>query len=237
MISNGNSEVTPLLPPSHTIIVPPQPPVLSQSQLAVASTSSSLNRTRRISWENYLVAVEKYPIRTKCITAWIIFIAADTFAQVIEYLLYKNHLPLVTTPIRNMDIDWIRSMRFGALGLFGAPWSHYYFQWLDHYLPPSEEPFTKRTAIKVGIDQLLQAPILLAVMIFSLSLMKGQGVTGAKQDLSNTFMESLIANCTIRNVAIFLSFSDMHHISTTFAILFTLASYDQRETVDTSFYH
>jgi peroxisomal membrane protein 2 len=155
-----------------------------------------------------LVAVEKYPIRTKCITAWIIFIAADTLAQVIEYRLtildqetqtHPSYGGSITTgSTRNTNIDWIRAMRFGALGLFGAPWSHYYFQWLDHHLPPSEEPFTRRTAIKVGIDQFVQAPILLAIMIFSLSLMKGQGFNGARQDLTNTFMISLIANCTIK---------------------------------------
>jgi peroxisomal membrane protein 2 len=160
-----------------------------------------------------LVAVEKYPIRTKCITAWIIFIAADTLAQMIEYRLtmvdHDNHLSSLTGSItiggtRNTNIDWIRALRFGALGLFGAPWSHYYFQWLDHHLPPSEEPFTRRTAIKVGIDQFVQAPILLAIMIFSLSLMKGQGFNGARQDLTNTFMISLIANCTIKKKFVLL---------------------------------
>jgi hypothetical protein len=170
-----------VLSPEHANGEPqPQPASVS---------SSSFDRRRGISWDNYLVAVEKYPIRTKCFTAWIIFVAADAFAQSVEYILYKNHSMILV-------IDWIRAMRFGALGLFGAPWSHYYFHWLDHYLPPSEEPFTKRTALKVCIDQFIQAPILLAIMIFSLSLMKGQGFTGALQDLSNTFMVSLIANCT-----------------------------------------
>ena len=171
------------------------------------------------------MAIEKYPIRTKCITAFIIFVAADAVAQLIEHLLelHQNHIPIRSRiALLHIKMDGIRTMRFGALGLLGAPWSHYYFHWLDHYWPPSVEPCSPRTALKVGIDQLIQAPILLAIMIFSLSLMKGQGFTGAKQDLSNSFMESLIANCTINGtrVAVVILFvsvpSDVHHISHTF---------------------
>ena len=209
-VSTSN-EATPLLRPipSTHIIHGEDPPSQSQSASVAAS---NLYRSRRISWENYVVAVEKYPIRTKCITAWIIFVAADTFAQVIQHILsfMNDHSIHITTCL---NIDCIRAMRFGALGLFGAPWSHYYFHWLDHYLPPSEEPFTKRTALKVCIDQFLQAPILLAIMIFSLSLMKGQGFGGAKQDLENTFMISLIANCRTAIVVVSFTLFSFHRIS------------------------
>jgi hypothetical protein len=163
------------------------------------STSSSIdsNRNRRalihsISWDNYMHSIENFPIITKCITATIILGSADLFAQGLEYILHhdKETLPYIV-------IDWIRTIRFGVLGLFGAPWSHFYFYWLDHYLPPSDEPWTKRTALKVFIDQFIQAPILLALMIFALGLMKGQGFMIAKRDLSDTYVESLIANCTL----------------------------------------
>ncbi len=169
MNSRATNEVTPLLLPTHG--------------------NGDEQNQRRTSWENYVLAVEKYPIRTKCLTALILFVASDAFAQVLEFILDDGATRTV------FDYDWIRAMRFGAVGLFGAPWSHYYFYWLDHYLPPSNEPFTKRTALKVFIDQFVQAPILLAIMIFALSLMKGKGLDAAKEDLSNTFMESLIANC------------------------------------------
>jgi predicted permease len=167
-----SNEVAPLLPvlPTHV--------------------SGDEQNQRGISWENYVLAVEKYPIRTKCLTALILFVASDAFAQVLEFIFDDDG---ATRGI--FYYDWIRAMRFGAVGLLGAPWSHYYFYWLDHYLPPSSEPFTKRTALKVFIDQFVQAPILLAIMIFALSLMKRKGLDAAKEDLSRTFMKSLIANC------------------------------------------
>lgn len=195
MNSKATNEVTPLLlPPQTTTTATHTNGVLIQQPSESSSQQALSSYRRSTSWENYVSAVEKYPIRTKCITALIIFVSADAFAQVVECIISFNNSD---NDNDIFGIDWIRAMRFGALGLFGAPWSHFYFYWLDHYLPPSEEPFTTRTAVKVVIDQFIQAPILLAIMIFSLGLMKGQGFGGAKQDLSNTFMESLIANCMI----------------------------------------
>jgi peroxisomal membrane protein 2 len=77
----------------------------------------------------------------------------------------------------------------------GAPWSHYYFHYLDTYIPPTPEPFTQTTAVKVFIDQFIQAPILLALMISLLSIMKGTGVDGVKTDMGDNYGASLIANC------------------------------------------
>jgi hypothetical protein len=225
MNTNVSNEVTPLLPPPPTIHMDGG----ASQQLPEASLQSSQYQSsyrRGTSWENYVAAVEKYPIRTKCITALIIFVTADAFAQVVEYLLslHDNDQP-------NRDrigIDWIRAMRFGALGLFGAPWSHYYFYWLDHFLPPSEDPFTTRTAVKVVIDQFIQAPILLAIMI-------GQRLGGAKQDLSNTFMASLIANCMIKFPCVSSANACQHLMrSSCFSCSFN-ATTIERETLDSSF--
>jgi peroxisomal membrane protein 2 len=80
------------------------------------------------------------------------------------------------------------------MGLLGAPWSHYYFQFLDECLPPTPEPFTKTTLLKVFIDQFIQAPLLLLVMICSLSLMKFEGPQVVEKDLVESFWPGLIAN-------------------------------------------
>jgi hypothetical protein len=50
--------------------------------------------------------------------------------------------------------------------------------------------------VKVLIDQFIQAPLLLAIMIIALSLMKGDGFQGAKVAMGQTFLNALIANCT-----------------------------------------
>lgn len=137
-------------------------------------------------WDSYVSAVESHPLLTKSLTAVFIFSAADGFAQGLE------HVRGVSTV---EGFDWSRMARFAAFGLFGAPWSHYYFHWLDHCLPPSPQPWSFRTLQKVLIDQFIQAPILLAIMICALSLMKGQGMAGMNHDMRNSFLDALIANC------------------------------------------
>lgn len=137
-------------------------------------------------WDDYVSAVERRPLLTKSLTAVIIFSVADASAQGLE------HARGVATPDA---FDWLRCARFAAFGLFGAPWSHFYFMWLDKCLPPSENPWSITTLQKVFIDQFVQAPILLAIMICALSLMKGEGFIGMKQDMSGSFLAALIANC------------------------------------------
>jgi hypothetical protein len=175
MTSNTSNEATPLLPVTN-----------GQSHDSV-----TLGRSMSHHWDNYVVAVEKYPVTTKCITAAIILGTADMCAQGFEFILVSH-----VAPIRD-SVDWLRTARFAAFGLFGAPWSHFYFAWLDHYLPPSEQPWTLTTFFKVCIDQFIQAPILLAIMILLLALMKGRGFVGAKQDLAHSFVQALIANCKL----------------------------------------
>jgi hypothetical protein len=92
------------------------------------------------------------------------------------------------------NVDWPRLARFAALGFFGAPWSHYYFDYLDYYLPPSPNPCSIRTVLKVAIDQGIQAPLLLAIMICMLSIMKGGGWRDMKQDMSMNYWNALLAN-------------------------------------------
>jgi hypothetical protein len=83
---------------------------------------------RSISWENYVSLVEKYPLLVKSITAIIILSSADMMAQCLEYFRGTNSVS---------GMDWPRTGRFAAIALFGAPWSHFYFHWLDHFLPPT----------------------------------------------------------------------------------------------------
>ena len=160
------------------------------SDAAESLTSNAVPRflSRGISdhWDTYVAAVERRPLLTKSLTAVLIFSAADAFAQFLEH----------ERGVSKVEIfDWPRCARFAAFGLFGAPWSHYYFHWLDKCLPPTPNPWTITTLQKVFIDQFIQAPILLAIMICALSLMKGEGLGGLKRDMSNSFLGALIANC------------------------------------------
>ena len=105
------------------------------------------------------------------------------------------------------SFDILRLLRFGFVGLAGAPWSHYYYAWLDKVLPPTQQPWTWTTMIKVVIDQFVQAPALLALIISGMALMEGRGKSGVHQDIQLEYTTALIKNwelwipATIINIA------------------------------------
>jgi hypothetical protein len=165
---------------------PPQQYTDEVASIITSEVSRPLYHRMSQSWTDYNFILEKHPVLIKAVTGFIILSLGDLSGQGVEHL---------RGPTAYVGVDWIRVSRFGIFGLFGAPWSHFYFHYLDTYLPPTPEPFTKTTAVKVFIDQFIQAPILLALMISSLSIMKGTGVDGVKRDMGDNFVVTLIANC------------------------------------------
>jgi hypothetical protein len=141
-------------------------------------------------WRKYNDLIESHPIAVKSLTGCVILSLGDMAGQLIEHL-QRIH----STGLDVFNVDWVRVSRFAIFGLCGAPWSHYYFYYLDLYLPPTPQPFTRTTALKVIIDQFVQAPILLGVMISLLALLKGTGLIGILHDLRNTYGTALLANC------------------------------------------
>lgn len=139
-------------------------------------------------WVCYANLLDSHPLLVKAVTAFFILGLGDAAAQGVEHLRGSNN---------NMEaFDWIRAIRFGAFGFLGAPWAHYYYYFLDFYFPPTDKPFTTVTALKLLIDQGLQAPALLALIISCLALLKGTGLDGVRADMQAHYMNTLIANCT-----------------------------------------
>ena len=98
-------------------------------------------------WSNYYEGLEKRPLLVKSITAFVLMGLADCFAQIVERIKEDGigtTSTTVTTGLHNMD--WLRTLRFAIFGLVGAPWTHYYYYWLDTVLPPTIEPWTWTTA-------------------------------------------------------------------------------------------
>lgn len=153
-------------------------------------------------WHKYYAALQTRPLLVKSITAFVLLGSADVFAQSIEIIrdLHKDDGS-------DCIINWYRVSRFGFFGLAGAPWTHYYYAWLDRVLPPTPQPWTWTTAVKVIVDQFLQAPALLAVMIMGMALMEGRGIDGICQDMQSEYRTALIKNwelwipATVVNIA------------------------------------
>jgi hypothetical protein len=195
-------EKSPLLPKVRALPnfpSPPRPHLIASQQPPIIHADDETTIPKKL-WQRYSDLIDRRPLITKAITATILFLLADLIAQGIEHLL--GRVPIdqdvdssTTNDMIVCGINVPRVARFAAFGLIGAPWSHYYFQYLDRWLPPSEQPWTVRTFTKVIIDQFIQAPLLLAIMIGALSLMKGEGFRGVSHALHDNFRATLIANC------------------------------------------
>jgi len=90
-------------------------------------------------WLVYYSALERWPLMVKSVTAFFLMMLADLLAQTVE---------LVRGIPRESCVDLPRMLRFGVFGLLGAPWTHYYYDWLDRTMPPTEKPWTCTTAGK-----------------------------------------------------------------------------------------
>lgn len=90
-------------------------------------------------WFAYYSALEQWPLVVKSITAFLLMMLADFFAQMVELM---RGIP------RESCVDLLRMSRFGVFGLLGAPWTHYYYDWLDRTMPPTQHPWTCTTACK-----------------------------------------------------------------------------------------
>jgi hypothetical protein len=149
-------------------------------------------------WSSYNVALEQNPLITKSITAGVILGAADLAGQKLEN--YNKEQDV------DFSIDFGRFIRFGFFGfILQAPWNHFYYLFLDGALPPTVDPFTATTGIKVFIDQFIQAPIFTVIIFFFLGLLEGKSVDDVKGQLERDYKDTMLANWKLWVPATFLN--------------------------------
>lgn len=105
-------------------------------------------------------------------------------------------------------VDIARFLRFAFFGfILQAPWNHYYYLLLDGALPPTEDPFTAVTGIKVVIDQFVQAPIFTVIIFAFLGTLEGKSAEDIKTQLEEDYTDTMLANwklwvpATVVNIA------------------------------------
>jgi len=145
-------------------------------------------------WSSYNVALEEQPLLTKSITAGVILGAADLAGQALERALANNG-ENAQTPSSPAVVDLARVGRFAIFGLvLQAPWNHFYYQILDSALPPTVDPFTSTTGIKVLIDQFIQAPIFTIIIFYFLGLLEGKTMEMVYDQLDKDYKDTMLAN-------------------------------------------
>jgi len=100
-------------------------------------------------WSSYNSALLSDPLITKSVTAGVILGAADLAGQT---LTTNDKEASPVDEVASIDIP--RALRFAFFGfVLQAPWNHFYYLFLDGALPPTVDPFTPTTAIKVGHEE------------------------------------------------------------------------------------
>ena len=165
------------------------------------------------SWTAYANKLERRPLLVKSLTAFVLLGLADACAQACQHFLVPDAAGASSDAATDDQYsvgkshldhwDWVRSLRFGVFGLVGAPWSHYYFDWLDALLPPTpDRPCSWVTFAKLFIDQFLQAPLLLGVIMVVIRAMEAQGFSSIVEDLHHHYWGTLIANCKLNDAVV-----------------------------------
>ena len=140
-------------------------------------------------WSSYNDALEANPLLVKSVTASVILGAADFTGQFIE----KANKAEEAGSEEGVDIA--RVARFAFFGLvLQAPWNHFYYLLLDGALPPTEDPFTATTGIKVIIDQFIQAPIFTVLIFAFLGALEGKNADAIKKQLDDDYVDTMLAN-------------------------------------------
>lgn len=147
-------------------------------------------------WSSYLTALEADPLLVKSVTAGVILGAADLSGQAIQQAITvdaDNSSEVVESS--SNGVDFARFARFAFFGLvLQAPWNHFYYQLLDGALPPTDDPFTATTGIKVVIDQFVQAPIFTVLIFGFLGVLEGKTADEIKKQLDDDYADTMLAN-------------------------------------------
>lgn len=175
-----------LVVPSHSFTSPINSrPSLSTLQNNVEKTCKLNVAGVQEAWTAYNQALETDPLIVKSVTASVILGAADLAGQAIE-----NKQKEIEAAV---DIG--RTARFAFFGLvLQAPWNHFYYLLLDGTIPPTEEPFTTTTGIKVVIDQFVQAPIFTVLIFAFLGFLEGKNAEAIKKQLDDDYVDTMLAN-------------------------------------------
>ena len=143
-------------------------------------------------WSSYNDALEANPLLVKSVTASVILGAADFTGQFLEKATRGEE---ASTDDSNEGVDIARVARFAIFGLvLQAPWNHFYYLFLDGALPPTEDPFTTTTGIKVVIDQFVQAPIFTVLIFAFLGALEGKSLDAIKKQLDDDYVDTMFAN-------------------------------------------
>ncbi|GMH53625.1 hypothetical protein TrLO_g216 [Triparma laevis f. longispina] len=193
----------PSSPPIPKFVIKAPSSSSSTSSRFLTSSLSKTTSTRILSsspLEIYNTYLTSSPLLTKSITAGVILGAADYATQMFSGEGGEGEGK------EEKKIDYVRTARFSLFGfILQAPWNHYYYLLLDSTLPPTPDPFTVTTGVKLLIDQFLQAPIFTILIFYFLGLTEGKTITSVNTQLRTTYVQTMKSNWLLWIPATFIN--------------------------------
>lgn len=181
---------------SSNLQLPENPPISAAANAASPRVKTSLGLAGvEEAWSSYLTALEADPLLVKSITAGVILGAADLSGQAIQQAIANDDDSVSGGKSDSNSVDFARFARFAFFGfILQAPWNHFYYLLLDGALPPTDDPLTATTGIKVAIDQFVQAPIFTVLIFGFLGVLEGKTIDEIKKQLDDDYVDTMLAN-------------------------------------------
>lgn len=158
-------------------------------------------------WPSYQQALAAQPLLTKSITAGILIPIGDTMAQIIEQsrIQQTTNAEIDDDGLQNIQegditekkilLDFARIARFAIFGLtLQAPWNHYYFQFVDTFVPSPPTIFSPITVGKVIFDQFIQAPFITTIIFLYFGFLEGKSWEDSVIKTKTELWPTLVAN-------------------------------------------
>lgn len=125
-------------------------------------------------WQSYCTVLDEKPLITKIITGIVGAILGDLLAQYFSHRSNKQEALKKGDAAPSFSYDFARALRLVAFGaVIGTPLAHYWFKFLDETIMPTNPTAPLAVLIKMGMDQLLSAPIVTSLFFMSIRTLEG----------------------------------------------------------------
>lgn len=161
-------------------------------------------------WDAYCVALDEKPLFTKVITGMVGAFLGDLVAQ-----LTAESAAVVTTSSRGgggrskapFRYEFGRAARLmGYSAVVGTPMCHYWFNFLESSVLPTDPTCPLAVFVKVGADQMLMTPVGMVLFFVAMKLMEGRP-GDVRGTLDSKLRPSLLANWTVWPLAQLFNFT------------------------------
>ncbi|XP_017786684.1 PREDICTED: mpv17-like protein 2 isoform X2 [Nicrophorus vespilloides] len=138
-------------------------------------------------------AFGEYLFITNTVTSGGLMAIGDLIQQEIEY---RSH----SLPER---YDWARWTRLTIVGIAMGPLHHYFYKYLDSYLP-RRNLFS--VAKKILMDQLVMSPICISLFFYGVGMMEGKAFKECTKEINSKFVEVYMIDWSVWPPTQFINF-------------------------------